>query len=117
MTSYSDGYDGDPTLTEPTLTYFWNVLTSFTQEERVKYLKFVWGRSRLSDLTNVTHTINLMQGTEDVYPQSHTCSFELDLPIYTSEKVCRERLLFAINHATIISEEDETMTLPTNFFV
>ncbi len=28
---------------------FWTVLESFTNEERVSYLKYVWGRSRLPD--------------------------------------------------------------------
>ena len=92
-------------------------MTSFSQEERAKYLRFVWGRSRLSEESGVQHTINLMRGMDDQHPQAHTCSFELDLPIYTSEEVCREKILFAINHATIISEEDETMTFPTNLFV
>ena len=42
-TVYRGGYTGK----EPVITYFWQVLKNFTNEERELYLRFVWGRSRL----------------------------------------------------------------------
>lgn len=32
---------------DPAIKHFWNVLQSFSDEEKELYLKFVWGRSRL----------------------------------------------------------------------
>ena len=42
-TEYGEGYTEESTAVK----YFWNVITSFSDEERELYLKFVWGRSRL----------------------------------------------------------------------
>ena len=35
--------------TDQVVKNFWAALESFTNEERVMYLKYVWGRSRLPD--------------------------------------------------------------------
>ena len=32
---------------DPAIEHFWNVIQSFSDEEKELYLKFVWGRSRL----------------------------------------------------------------------
>ena len=40
-------------------------------------------------------------------PVSHTCFFTLDLPNYSSETICRERLLYAIHNCQDI-DADET---------
>lgn len=42
-TEYGEGF----TEQSPAIRFFWNVLNSFSDEERELYLKFVWGRSRL----------------------------------------------------------------------
>lgn len=42
-TEYGEGF----TEKSPAIQFFWNVLNSFSDEERELYLKFVWGRSRL----------------------------------------------------------------------
>ena len=55
------------------------------------------------------HTINKMDRRypDKNYPMSHTCFFTLDLPAYSSEEVCRERLLYAIHNCQDI-DADET---------
>ena len=81
---------------------FWRVFDGFTQEERSLYLKFVWGRSRLPppDASNIQkHTIYLMSersygGDHDkVLPQAHTCFFQIDLPRYTKDSICRDKIV------------------------
>ena len=57
----------------------------FTQVERRKYLKFVWGRSKLpadtSDL-NDNHSIQVMERRAvDALPEAHTCFFSIDIPV------------------------------------
>ena len=83
---------------------FWSTLEGFTQEERSMYLKFVWGRSRLPPLGTdgiQNHEIYLFNQGEysdhnQMLPQSHKCLFKLDLPRYTTDAACREKVLYAI---------------------
>ena len=99
ITSYSCCNENDEYIQR-----FWRTLEGFTQEERSMYLKFVWGRSRLpppgtDGLQN--HEIYLFYQSEysdhnKVLPQSHTCFFKLDLPRYTTDAACREKILYAI---------------------
>ena len=77
---------------------FWRVIESFSHEERMLYLKFVWGRNRLPiDLSNCQkHKIVFMDHMADQgFPQSHTCFFQLDLPFYKTDEMCRKRILSA----------------------
>lgn len=59
---------------------------SFTQEERKKYLKFVWGRSKLpEDTKNIgdPHQVEIYDYKSlDELPQAHTCFFTIDIPPY-----------------------------------
>jgi hypothetical protein len=45
---------------DPVIENFWKALESFTNEEKVQYLKYVWGRSRLPDphIFPFTHIIS-----------------------------------------------------------
>ena len=77
---------------------FWRVFTEFTPEERASYLKFVWGRNRLPlDLsTERKHELRLYDGWNDQgFPQAHTCFFQLDIPFYKTDEMCRKRLIQA----------------------
>lgn len=40
-------YDGGASADHKTIKMFWQMFENLTQEERRKYLKFVWGRSKL----------------------------------------------------------------------
>ena len=75
---------------------FWRAFESFSSEERSLYLKFVWGRNRLPiDTTDVRkHEVRLMCHMNDKgFPLSHTCFFQLDIPFYKDDEICRKRLL------------------------
>ena len=79
---------------DPVIRYFWQTMESFTPQQRVLYLRFVWARSRLP-LTKAgfskMHTINKLNVgslVADRYlPVGHTCFFVIDLPRYSSERV------------------------------
>ena len=106
-TEYGDGFSENSKAVQ----FFWKVLTDFSNEERQLYLKFVWGRSRLpldSASFRMKHTINKMdrRNPDSNYPMSHTCFFMLDLPDYSSEEICRERLLYAIHNCQDIDADD-----------
>lgn len=86
--------------TDNIIKMFWNVLESFSEEEKQKYLKFVWGRQRLpSDVTNLyrKHTITFESHRGDAYlPVAHTCFFTIDLPNYSSEEVMKKKITIAM---------------------
>lgn len=86
---------------------FWSILEEFSQIERSNYLKFVWGRARLP-ITNdgFTHPMKIQKFNKknpDKYlPLSHTCFFSIELPPYSSKKVMKEKLSYAITHCKAI---------------
>lgn len=58
---------------------FWRVLTSFDDEQRQKYLKFVWSRSRIpinTDNLRYKHHIYVNSHMNKTgFPEAHTCFF------------------------------------------
>lgn len=93
-------YDGSGSADHKTIKMFWKMFESFTQEERRKYLKFIWGRSKLpadtSDL-NDQHTINVCSSrAADALPEAHTCFFSIDIPIYVSLEAMTAKFKTAI---------------------
>jgi len=84
----------------PLIKHFWRALESFNTQERQMFIRFTWGRSRLplneSDWA-MQFTIRPLRTSDDTHlPISHTCFFSLDLPTYSSFKILRKKLLFAI---------------------
>jgi len=84
----------------PLIKNFWRCLESFNNTERQLFLRFTWGRSRLplneSDWTQ-QFTIRPLKTNDDSHlPISHTCFFSLDLPTYSTYKILRKKILFAI---------------------
>lgn len=97
--------------THDVIKKFWKVLTSFENEDRKRYLRFVWGRTRLplkEDTDIELHTIQLDENRAKTdTPFGRTCYFRLELPPYQSEAILRERLLFAISNCTSIDGDYE----------
>eukprot|EP00455_Lapot_gusevi_P029999 TRINITY_DN3217_c0_g3_i2.p1 TRINITY_DN3217_c0_g3~~TRINITY_DN3217_c0_g3_i2.p1 ORF type:complete len:407 (+),score=138.04 TRINITY_DN3217_c0_g3_i2:482-1702(+) len=84
----------------PLVKYLWQALTSFTQEERQLFLRFVWGRNRLpatdADWGQQFTLHALHTAPPDALPIAHTCFFSLDLPPYPSYEILRSKVLYAI---------------------
>ena len=97
--------------------WLWSILNGFEPNERQRFLRFVWGRTRLplaeegwtnSFVVSKRHSSSGEGGggEEDaVLPEAHTCFNQLDLPAYGSKKVMRERLLFAITYCSSIDAD------------
>jgi len=90
--------------TAPHITYFWQVLEDFNQEDRRAFVRFVWGQERLPandqefDRTATRMLIKPYTGTTDpdqAFPRADTCFFNLFLPEYSSPEVLREKLMVA----------------------
>ncbi|XP_075877887.1 E3 ubiquitin-protein ligase HECTD3 isoform X1 [Nelusetta ayraudi] len=94
----------DLVQTDTRVQYLWEALTSFTNEDRSRFLRFVTGRSRLPA---PIYVFAEKQGSEttDALPQSSTCSSTLYLPNYPSAKVCEEKLRYAAYNCVAIDTD------------
>ncbi len=85
---------------------FWNVVEGMSSDELSQLVNFYSGCSRLpSNLHDANCKLKIVSAPSQSRdnPNSHlptaqTCFFSLALPEYTSEEVCRDKLLYAINN-------------------
>ncbi|XP_052792636.1 probable E3 ubiquitin-protein ligase HERC1 isoform X1 [Mya arenaria] len=91
------------------VVWLWQVLGLFSNDERIQFLRFVSGRTRLpanpADIPQRFQIISSGRG-EDSLPTSQTCFFQLRLPNYSSIEVLAEKLRYAINHCKSIDMDD-----------
>lgn len=109
----------------PHVGYFWQTLQEFSQQDRRGFLRFVWAQERLPvndeefERTKTRMMIKPFSGLTDpnsAFPKADTCFFNIMLPEYTSQRILRERLLYAIytdSHSMNADEpqEDELATV------
>jgi len=90
----------------PHVQYFWEVLEGMTPDEARAFCRFAWGQERLPssdqefERTSTRMLIKPFMGTTDpdqAFPKADTCFFNLMLPEYTSPKILREKLIFAVS--------------------
>jgi len=88
---------------EPRVRYLWAALESYSQQDLQLFLRFCWGRSRLPPESsplwgNGFIIAGVSDLPEDALPRAHTCFFQIDVPNYTSEQICTERVRYAIQN-------------------
>lgn len=113
ITKY-DEFGTDP-LEHTSVKQFWEVLSSFTQEELTRYLYYVWGRTRLSETENTFHYLSHMSDGKSNIPEAHTCGFSIDLWDYPSTEDLKTKLLYGMTHGTLISEDGDEMNFQADF--
>ncbi|XP_075939248.1 putative E3 ubiquitin-protein ligase HERC1 [Anarhichas minor] len=89
--------------------WFWQTLEEFSNEERVLFMRFVSGRSRLpANTADISQRFQIMKVDRpyDSLPTSQTCFFQLCLPPYSSQAVMAERLRYAINNCRSIDMDN-----------
>ncbi|XP_068081364.1 probable E3 ubiquitin-protein ligase HERC1 [Anabrus simplex] len=89
--------------------WLWDVLESFTNAERVLFMRFVSGRSRLpANLADLSQRFQVMKvdRAPDGLPTAQTCFFQLRLPPYSSQEIMAERLRYAINNCRSIDMDN-----------
>ncbi|CAF1526298.1 unnamed protein product [Adineta ricciae] len=93
-------YDGGYTRDHPTIKNFWNVLMSFNDEQKRKFLRFTTGSDRapIGGLARLKLIISRNGPDTDRLPTAHTCFNVILLPDYSSLDKLREKLLIAINN-------------------
>ncbi|KAK3676023.1 ubiquitin-protein ligase (E3) [Recurvomyces mirabilis] len=95
---YSIGDDG---LEHPSIQLFWSVMAALPDEERRNVLKFVTSTPRgpLLGFGHLNPRFSIRDSGQDEgrFPTTSTCVNLLKLPMYSSERRLREKLLAAVN--------------------
>eukprot|EP00985_Skeletonema_marinoi_P002204 scaffold893_cov143-Skeletonema_marinoi.AAC.8 len=95
-------YTGGYSQLDRNVTRFWSVVSSFTPKQQADLLRFVTSCERPPPLgfssMNPPFTIQRVgiMRDGDKLPSASTCFNTLKLPTYSSEKVLKERLIYAI---------------------
>ena len=95
--------------TDVLVSWLWRILESFSAEERVLFIRFVSGRSRLpANLSDLSQRFQVMRVDRpvDSLPTAQTCFFQLRLPPFSSKDVMREKLLYAISNCRTIDMDN-----------
>ena len=112
ITQYQ-GFGSQPTE-HRSIVYFWAALAGFSQEQLAAYLRYVWGRSRLSHSFGDTHKLTYVN-KQNMIPEAHTCFFELDLGDYSDEAELRRKLVYGMENCDMIVESSGQLNLGTDF--
>ena len=84
-------------------------MNEFSNEEKVRYLKYVSGRSKLPDPNEIkfTHIIakSSCSDADKRLPTATTCYFTLKLPPYSSYEILKEKLRYVINNCSEIDTD------------
>ncbi|XP_076139905.1 putative E3 ubiquitin-protein ligase HERC1 isoform X8 [Alosa pseudoharengus] len=107
----------DITDSHQLIGWLWQSLEEFTNEERVLFLRFVSGRSRLpSNPADITQKFQIIKVDRPVngLPTAQTCFFQLRLPPYTSQSVLAERLRYSIHNCPSIDMDNYMLSRNTD---
>lgn len=91
------------------IKWFWEALTSLSEEETAKFLQFVTGTSKVP--LEGFKALRGMRGPQKFnvhkafggcnrLPSAHTCFNQLDLPVYESKEQMLERIQFVLSEGT-----------------
>lgn len=87
---------------EPIVGQFWSIMDKLDQEDLTKFIRFVWGRSRLppesSSKWGPGFKLAASGESAESLPLAHTCFFQMDLPRYPNAQVMKEKILLAIRN-------------------
>jgi E3 ubiquitin-protein ligase HERC2 len=79
---------------------FWRAFEKLTYKERSGLVRFAWGRSRLpkeEDWSTHGSPFKLTKkngGDSAGYPLAHTCFFQLECPVYSTDEIALQKLRF-----------------------
>ena len=93
-----------------TVVWLWDILEEMSEEDKVLFMIFVSGRSRLptNPVADLSQRFQILRVDKPVdgLPTAQTCFFQLRLPPYTSREMLKERLLYAIRHCRTIDMDN-----------
>jgi E3 ubiquitin ligase SMURF1/2/E3 ubiquitin-protein ligase NEDD4 len=86
----------------PVVRWFWEAVTAMSEEQRARLLQFATGTASVPvagfaklqgrDGKRQRFCLNGIPLETSVYPVAHTCFNRIDLPLYTDEKECKQRI-------------------------
>lgn len=102
-TEYTGGYSA----THNVVIWFWEIVESYTNEQKLRLLQFVTGTSSvpfegfkaLRGNGSLQRFQLQMTGAPNSLPVAHTCFNRLDLPCYSSKQQLREKLTTAFEES------------------
>ncbi|XP_053334016.1 probable E3 ubiquitin-protein ligase HERC1 isoform X3 [Clarias gariepinus] len=106
----------DITANHQLILWLWQSLEEFTNEERVLFLRFVSGRSRLpSNPADIAQKFQIIKVDRPMngLPTAQTCFFQLRLPPYSSQAVLAERLRYSIHNCPSIDMDNYMLSRNT----
>lgn len=94
---YEGGYDAH----HPSIRWFWDILHSWSLEQKRQFLMFTTGSDRapVGGLGSLSICVQRGGPDTDRLPTSHTCFNTLLLPEYATKEKMQERLLTAVMNA------------------
>ncbi|KAL0490480.1 E3 ubiquitin-protein ligase HECTD2 [Acrasis kona] len=95
-TKYADGFVKE----DETIVNFWQVVKSFSEQDKKKFLAFCTGSDRvpIKGLGNLQFVIIKNGDDSERLPTAHTCFNYLLLPKYATKEKLREKLMSAIEN-------------------
>jgi E3 ubiquitin-protein ligase HERC1 len=101
----------------PFIDWFWQILEEMSEEDKVLFMIFVSGRSRLPGNPvdfNQRFQVLLVDGPLDGLPTAQTCFFQLRLPPYSSKRIMAKKMSYAINHCRCIDMDNYMLVRHSN---
>ncbi|XP_061847674.1 probable E3 ubiquitin-protein ligase HERC4 isoform X2 [Colius striatus] len=87
---------------DSTITFFWHVFHKLPEEKKKMFLAFLSGSDRIHvfgvEYFKFTIEDPQAENPDELYPSASTCSLILFLPRYSSKRVLKKMLLYAIEH-------------------
>jgi E3 ubiquitin-protein ligase HUWE1 len=104
-------YEGYSTAS-PQVRWFWDAVSAMTKEDLANLLQFATGSSKVphggfghfegANGRPLPFTISRWAvNKDDLLPQAHTCFNKIDLPVYASAAVLKEKLMLAITYGSM----------------
>lgn len=88
------------------IQWFWEILTAFSAENRIRFIRFAWAQERLpaddeefeqnKTRLQIKRSVSSKTDKDDLLPKADTCFFNIELPEYSSKALMKEKLLLAI---------------------
>ncbi|XP_071965475.1 probable E3 ubiquitin-protein ligase HERC1 isoform X2 [Antedon mediterranea] len=99
------------------IKWLWKTLEEFSNEERILFMRFVSGRSRLpSNIADISQRFQIMRVDRgaDGLPTAQTCFFQLRIPPYSSQAMMAEKMRYAINNCRSIDMDNYMLSRNTD---
>ncbi len=79
---------------------FWRCFETLSNEERGKFIRFSWGRSRLPEPGQFSRKFRLSKrgGNDGSLPVAHACFWQVEWPEYSTDEIALQRMRIAINY-------------------